>query len=152
MRALLAVFAASLFVTACEPPPEEPASAPEGSHSPALAVVGPVLGGVDLGSPVRLIGTEPFWGVDIDQNGLKFTGVDRVDRQAPPVAPVVEGSGAVWNARVGDGASLVVSLSVKACSDGMSDRVYPLEAEVRLGEETLRGCADNLAKIMSGES
>lgn len=152
MRALLVVFAASLLITACEPPPEEPASAPEGSQSPAATVVGPVLGGVDLGSPVRLIGTEPFWGVDIDQNGLKFTGVDRVDRQAPPVAPTVQGDRAVWNARVGDGAALVVSLTVKACSDGMSDRVYPLEAEVRLGEETLRGCADNLARIVAGEA
>lgn len=152
MRALLAVFAASVFAAACEPPPEEPASAPEDSRAPAGEAVGPVLADVDLGSPVRLIGTEPFWGVDIDRNGLKFTGVDRVDRQAPAVPPVLDGATAVWNARVGDGAALVVSLTAKACSDGMSDRVYPLQAEVRLGEEVFRGCADNLADIVAGES
>jgi uncharacterized membrane protein len=35
----------------------------------------------------------------------------------------------------------------------MSDRLYPLTARVRIGEETLTGCAASVAAIMSaGES
>ena len=39
------------------------------------------------------------------------------------------------------------------CSDGMSDRTYPLTAKVEIGDETLTGCAAATAAIeRAGES
>lgn len=99
------------------------------------------IGGVDLGKPMRVLGTEPFWGIGISADGLVFTGVDRPEFHAPNPGARVEGEMAVIAARDPNGLALTIRLKPAKCSDGLSDWVYPLEAEVTLGAETLHGCA-----------
>lgn len=99
------------------------------------------LGGVDLSQPLRVLGTEPFWGIAISAQELVFTGVDRPEFHAPNPGARIEGEMAVIAARDPNGLSLTIRLKPTTCSDGMSDWVYPLEAEVTLGPETLKGCA-----------
>lgn len=49
--------------------------------------------------------------------------------------------------------ALNVTLIATECSDGMSDRTYPLTARVEIGADTLTGCAASVSAIMSaGES
>ena len=43
---------------------------------------------------------------------------------------------------------LNVMLIATECSDGMSDRVYPLTARVEIGDDTLTGCAASKSAIM----
>jgi uncharacterized membrane protein len=45
------------------------------------------------------------------------------------------------------GQAFTVTLRATECSDGMSDRVYPLEAEVQYKGETLKGCANSEAGL-----
>ena len=46
-----------------------------------------------------------------------------------------------------------VMLTATECSDGMSDRTYPLTARVEIGGETLNGCAATAAALdRAGES
>jgi uncharacterized membrane protein len=99
------------------------------------------LGGVDLGKPMRALGTEPFWGIEMRPQELVFTGVDRPEFHAPNPGARIEGEIAVIAARDPRGLALTIKLTPAKCSDGMSDWVYPLEAEVQLGPETLKGCA-----------
>lgn len=99
------------------------------------------IGGVDLGKPMRALGTEPFWGIEMTPQELVFTGVDRLDFHAPNPGARIEGEIAVIAARDPQGLALTIKLKSAKCSDGMSDWVYPLEAEVTLGAETLKGCA-----------
>ena len=99
------------------------------------------LGGVDLTKPMRALGTEPFWGIEISPAELVFTGVDRPEFHAPNPGAWIEGEIAVIKARDPQGLALTIKLTPTKCSDGMSDWVYPLEAEVQLGAETLKGCA-----------
>lgn len=99
------------------------------------------IGGVDLAKPMRVLGTEPFWGIEISADGLVFTGVDRPEFHAPNPGARIEGEMAVIAARDPNGLALTIRLKPAKCSDGMSDWVYPLEAEVTLGPETLKGCA-----------
>ncbi len=139
MRLALAVVAA-LTVAACSQPTEP---TPEPAE-PA------VLGGVDLGQPLRALGTEPFWAVEITPDTLTYSGVDRPERRASHTGPTVQGTTAVYTGAVGDDA-LVVTLMATECSDGMSDRTYPLAARVEVGGETLIGCAASLADLASGE-
>jgi len=120
------------------PPAEAPAPA-----APA------VLGGVDLGQPVRAIGTEPFWGVEITSQSLIYTAVDHPALTATNPGPTVQGTTAVYAAAGADGTALVVTLIATECSDGMSDRVYPLTARVELGSQTLNGCAASVAFLQS---
>lgn len=99
------------------------------------------IGGVDLSKPMRALGTEPFWGIEMSKAELVFTGVDRPEFHAPNPGARIEGEIAVIAARDPQGLALTIRLKPAKCSDGMSDWVYPLEAEVQLGPETLKGCA-----------
>lgn len=147
MRALAPTIVALLVLTACSPAAEAP-EAPEPAPEPA-----PVLAGVDLTQPLRALGTEPFWAVELTGSELVYSGVDRPEQRAPQGAPVLQGTMAIWEATTTAGTPLSVTLTATECSDGMSDRTYPLTALVKVGEETLTGCAATTAAIMStGES
>ena len=148
MRLPLALAALSaLAITACEPtttveagPPD--AAAPEPSEGAVVETPAPAteLGGVDLAGPISTLGTEPFWGVGFEGDEMVYSGVDRPEQRAPRPEPVVHGTTATWTTRTAEGADLIVTLIETQCSDGMSDRTYPLTARVEIGGEVLRGC------------
>lgn len=141
MRRILLALSPLALLAACQepatPPPEPP---------PAV-----VLGGVDLGQPLRAVGNEPFWAVEITPTELKYSGVDRPEQVAANPGPVVQGTTAVFTTTTDQNTTLVVTLMDTDCSDGMSDRVYPLIALVQIGPETLNGCAASVADLSSGE-
>lgn len=131
------------------PPAAEPAPAPAPTPEPLKAEIN----GVDLTQDLRALGTEPFWAVEITQAGLKTSGVDKPERTAPNAGPAMEPGRATWTATTSDGQPLRVTLSAGPCSDGMSDRTYPLTAEVALAGETLKGCAATVEALgRAGES
>jgi uncharacterized membrane protein len=123
----IVIFAAAVLAAACTGP---------GGAGGAQSV-----GGVDLSQAVRALGTEPFWTVEITPQTLIYSGVDRPEQQVSNPGARVSGSTAVIEAKDAAGASFVITLKAAECSDGMSDRTYPLEAEVKVGAETLKGCA-----------
>lgn len=118
------------------------AGSPEapGVEAPSLS-----LGGVDLTGDVRVLGTEPFWGIDVSGDQMTYSGVDRPAQAAPRPEPVVAGTTATWTTETEGGAEMTVTLADTPCSDGMSDRTYPLTARVEIGDETLNGCAASAA-------
>lgn len=137
--ALLAILAPFAVLAACSEPAPAPTEPP-----PAPSVT---LGGVDLGQPLRAIGTEPFWGVSITPTEIRYDGVDRPLQTATNPGPVVQGTTAVFTAMTDKNNALVVTLIDTDCSDGMSDRLYPLTARVEIGGETLSGCAIGQAAL-----
>ncbi len=143
---LTALAVSALILSACsqgsEPAPAPPAPEPA-----------PVLAGVDLTKPVRALGTEPFWAVELTGTEMVYSGLDRPEQRAPQPKAVVQGTTATFEGVTGAGTALSVMLAATECSDGMSDRTYPLSAIVKIGDETLTGCAASTAAIMStGES
>lgn len=144
MRALAFLAPVALLaLTACsrEETPEPSASKPAETKM--------VLGGVNLDEPLRALGTEPFWAVNIDGAGLVYSGVDRPEQTAPNTGPQVTGTTAIWSGETDRGQVLSVTLIETDCSDGMSDRTYPLTARVEIGEETLNGCAASVDFLMN---
>lgn len=135
-----AAFALTLFVpavlalAACdrEPAPAPSSPAPEPSH---------VLGGVDLGQPVKAVGNEPFWSVTMDGRTMTYGGPDRPEQRAAQPSPKIQGTTATFAGETAKGNALEVTLIATECSDGMSDRTYPLVARVKVADETLTGCA-----------
>jgi uncharacterized membrane protein len=122
-------------------PPVEPAEA-----APALA-------GVDLTKPVKLIGTEPFWNIELTGSQLVYSGLDRPEQRGPLEKPMMQGTVAGFETTTTAGTNIEVTLTATECSDGMSDRTYPLTALVKVGEETLMGCGASAAAFASaGES
>jgi uncharacterized membrane protein len=144
MRALaiLAPFAV-LMLAACSPDEAPDQSAPEPAEPEA------VLGGVDLTEPLRVLGTEPFWAVTIDDAGLVYDGVDRPEERMPNAGPQMAGTTAVWSGQTDQDRVLNITLIKTPCSDGMSDRTYPLTARVQIGEEQLNGCAASVDFLMT---
>ncbi len=133
--ALSALAAVSLSLGACyEREQNKPQSAP-------VPETQAVLGGVDLAKPVRAVGTEPFWSVDITRDGLTYTRVDQPTRRAPNRGVTVQGTVATFATSTDIKEALNVTLIATECSDGMSDRTYPLTARVEIGADTLTGCA-----------
>ena len=131
-----------LAVAACSQGTTEKVAPPADAPAPT------VLGGVDLSQPIRAIGTEPFWSVAITKDAMVYTGMDRDEQRAGNPQPVVQGTTAVYAGDTDDdGTAMVVTLIATECSDGMSERVYPLTAKVELGEVSLNGCAASQAFI-----
>lgn len=141
MRRLALLSLPVLALAACS----EPASAPEPIET-TPEVRPAMLGGVNLSEPVRALGTEPFWSVEIgpDQMAYDRAGVVTATRAAHS-GPQVQGTMATWRANDG---SMTVTLMATECSDGMSDRTYPLTARVQIGQDTLNGCAASTAAIL----
>ena len=136
-----ALLAPLALLAACQPPAAEP----EEPTPPSIT-----LGGVDLSQPIAVRGNEPFWAVDITAAQLKYYGPDRPEQLANNPGPVVQGTTAVFTAMTDQNNALVVTLIDTDCSDGMSDRLYPLTAQVQIGTETLSGCAISQAEFDAG--
>jgi uncharacterized membrane protein len=128
-----AVLCLILLLSACG---EAPMGASEGASSapadaPATAPPGP-----DFSGDFQLVGTEPFWGGRIQDDGLTLSRAGQPDVSAANTGVRVDGDTGVWG--VG---GLVFKLRAEPCSDGMSDRRYDYRAEVTFNGQTLKGCA-----------
>ena len=111
-----------------------------------------MLGGVNLDQPVRAVGTEPFWGVSIDTEAVVYSGVDQAERRGANDGVVVQGTTATWSVQPAQGQPFTVTLMATECSDGMSDRLYPLTALVEMGETRLNGCAAPAAALLQEQA
>ena len=144
---LTALAVSALILSACSQG-SEPAPPPPAPPEPA-----PVLAGVDLTKPVRALGTEPFWSVELTGTEMVYTTPEPLEQRAPQPKAVIQGTMAVFEGKTAAGTTLSVTLVATECSDGMSDRTYPRTAMVKIGEASLNGCAASSAAIMStGES
>jgi uncharacterized membrane protein len=147
LNVLAAASALALSLAACSQG-EEAVKVPAEPPAPPAA-----LAGVDLNQPLSLVGTEPFWGIRLTGEELIYSGVDRPEQRAPRPALTVQGTVATLQTRSATGVTFDVTLTATECSDGMSDRTYPLTALVKVGEETLMGCAASTAALNNaGES
>ena len=144
MRLVLPCALSALAMTACSQPVEKAPAAPAEART---------LAKVDLDQPLRVLGTEPFWAVEITPAGLTYSGVDRPEQKAANPGPILQGTVATWTTETEAGNKLSVTVMATDCSDGMSDRTYPLTAKVEIGGESLTGCAASSAAIAAaGES
>jgi len=140
MRPIIAA-ALSLALAACQPqaPDGAPAPAPADAPAPAAAQTPSALSAA-LQGDLDAVGTEPFWSLSVRAGELTLTRPDQPEVKAEATLAHVSAGRAVWTAEVG-GAPFVVTIWEAACSDGMSDRSFPLSAEVTLGGTNLKGCA-----------
>ena len=129
------------FVLACnDRAPEGDAPAAPG----ATAGVSPCLvqGSERLRlTPLRAVGTEPFWGARIEGRCITYSHPDdqsgtRVWTRYTPTA-----TGGTWSGALGGQRFELTTRAAPGCSDGMSDRRYPIAVDLLVGGERRRGCA-----------
>ena len=126
------------FVAACGEGAAPPAPAKSASAGPCRVQDGEAIEAAAL----RAVGTEPFWGARIDGRCVTYShpedqkGTRIWTRFAP--AP----GGGTWSGSLG-GRRFELSIRPQpGCSDGMSDRRYPLAAELVVAGEKRSGCAE----------
>ena len=92
-------------------------------------------------TPIKAIGTEPFWGARVEGRCVTYSTPEDQDgtRIWTRYDPGPDG-GAWVGALDGQPFRLVTRLRPD-CSDGMSDRRYPMEAILSVRGEERRGCA-----------
>ena len=100
-------------------------------------------GGSPLDSDLTLLGTEPFWAMQISKEAktATFSRPSSSDMNAGyPVESKGKDGAIILTSQSPEG-DIVMTLNKGKCSDGMSDREYPWEATVLFNGQTLKGCA-----------
>jgi len=144
MSARLFVAAAFLILAACSPAHKaDVASAESAAASAVMSAITPppgepthFLGGVDLDKSITLVGTEPFWNILFGDGRMVFSSPDSHTGETTTMPFILTKAGAEWH-----GKDMDIYLTAIRCSDGMSDRGYPLKAVVHIGSTVLKGCA-----------
>jgi uncharacterized membrane protein len=99
---------------------------------------------------ISLLGTEPFWSMEIRGSSLVYSTPENPDGDRIAVTRFA-GNGGIGITGIIADAPLQVAVTPGECSDAMSDRIYPFTATVSLGEETLLGCGYTPSMPFSGE-
>jgi uncharacterized membrane protein len=94
--------------------------------------------------PLRALGTEPFWSARIEGRCVTYAhpedqaGTRIWTRYAPT------SGGGTWTGALNGKPFTLRTRAQPNCSDGMSDKVYPIAVELTLGGERRTGCAGPL--------
>jgi uncharacterized membrane protein len=130
------ILAPALLLAACQ-------SAGEGERTtePYAAI------GAD--ETIRFTGTEPFWGGEVTGERLLYSTIENPDGTAIAVGRFAGNSGLGFSGTLA-GARFDMTVTEGECSDGMSDRTYPLTVTLMVGEEQRNGCAWTEARPFSG--
>lgn len=137
MLALAAALAACSG-PASKPSPGDSAAAASVDEAPAAAAPAS-----SIPRDLRVVGTEPFWGIRVEGERLHFTTVEDQAGKSLVVASVAEG--VRYAGRSADGTAFELRLHRATCSDGMSERTYAYTAAFRYGTTDYAGCADDAA-------
>jgi uncharacterized membrane protein len=93
--------------------------------------------------PLRAIGTEPFWNARTEGRCVTYSHPeDQSGTRVWTTYRAGAGGGGTWSGAL-DGRLFELTVRPRpGCSDGMSDRRYPFEAELKVWGEVRRGCAE----------
>lgn len=112
---------------------------------------GEIFSAIAPDETITLTGTEPFWGITIENGRATYSSPDHPDGRQFSVARFAGNNGLGFSGEL-DGSTVTITLTPGQCSDGMSDRSYPYVATVAFGEETLRGCGYTTDQPFSGDA
>lgn len=90
----------------------------------------------------RAVGTEPFWGAKVDGRCVTYSTPE--DQEGTRVWTHYDASANQWEGALSGKPFKLTIKAHEGCSDGMSDRSFPLAAIVEVGGEERSGCAEPL--------
>jgi len=133
------------FVAACtgaaaEASPPAPPASPPGTAGACMVQEGERL----RVAPLRAVGTEPFWGARIEGRCVTYSHPDDQAGTRIWTRYTRTANGGSWSGALGGRPFTLTTRAAPGCSDGMSDRVYPIAVELIVGGERRSGCATPL--------
>ncbi len=95
-------------------------------------------------APLRAVGTEPFWGARIEGRCVTYSHID--DQQGTRVLAQFQqvGGDMIWSGTLRGQPFELRARPMAECSDGMSDKLYPLAVTLQVDGEQRTGCAEPL--------
>lgn len=90
---------------------------------------------------LRIIGTEPFWSAVVEGRCITYSTPETQSGVRIWTAFSGSWNEGRWTGSLGKKRFLLVTKPDRLCSDGMSDRRYPLAVTLTIGREKRRGCA-----------
>lgn len=99
----------------------------------------PRFDGIEAGEVIRFTGTEPFWGGQVEGSMLTYTTPENIDGEVITVERFAGNHGLGLSGKLGD-AAFDMTVTPGECSDGMSDRMYPMTVTLSIGGEIREGC------------
>lgn len=136
---------ARAFVEACGT--KAGARAPAAAPAPGAAAPGACMKQGDeilKLSPLRAVGTEPFWGARIEGRCVTYNHPEDIKGTRVWTRYTPGPDGGIWSGALGGKKFELRTRSKAGCSDGMSDERYPLAVELLVGGERRTGCAEPL--------
>lgn len=99
----------------------------------------PLFDGIGPEEVIRFTGTEPFWGGEAAGSELTYTTMEDPEGQVIAIQRFAGNHGLGLSGSLDD-AAFDMTVTPGECSDGMSDRTYPLTVTLSLGGEIREGC------------
>ena len=93
-------------------------------------------------TPIRAIGTEPFWGARIDGRCVEYSHMEDPKGTRLWTRYIRNEATEVWSGSLNGKLFELKLRNEQGCSDGMSDKHYPYVVELKLGTELRQGCAE----------
>jgi uncharacterized membrane protein len=90
---------------------------------------------------LKALGTEPFWSAVIDGRCVTYSTPENQAGTRLWTAFTGSRDAGQWAGFLGRDRFLLVTRPDPDCSDGMSDRTYPIAVTLTIGTEERRGCA-----------
>lgn len=130
------------FVAACNGRPVPPAPAAPAPEAASACVIQDGERVPD--NRLKAIGTEPFWGAEIHGRCVTYSTPE--DQQGTRVWTRFSGTAerGQWSGFLDDQVFTLRTRPEPGCSDGMSDRSYPIAVSLTVRGEERRGCAQPL--------
>ncbi len=119
--------------------PKAPAPAPTpASGGPCLTQDGKPV----PANAIRAIGTEPFWGARVEGRCVTYSHPE--DQAGTRVWTSFSGTAAsgTWRGALNGRPFVMTTRPQAGCSDGMSDKRYPIAVSLSVGGEQRSGCAE----------
>ena len=128
------------FVTACNdrPAQKDPTQRPAKSSNACSMQDGKLLRMV----PRRAIGTEPFWGARIEGRCVQYSHIEDQKGTRVWTRYTQIGEGEIWSGALNRHLFELRVRNDPSCSDGMSDKRYPMSVELKVAGELRQGCAE----------
>ena len=95
-------------------------------------------------APLRAIGTEPFWGARIEGRCVTYSHPENQAGTRVWTRYTHAPNGGTWSGALGGHRFELRTRAAPGCSDGMSDRRYPIAVDLQVGGERRQGCAEPL--------
>lgn len=126
----------ALLAAGCSPAQDPPTPA----STVATSSDGSKFDAIRADETISFLGTEPFWNGKVGGGQLTYSTPENEAGETAPARRFAGNNGLGFSGSLAEG-PFDLTITPGECSDGMSDRMFPYTATLKIGERQQNGCA-----------